>query len=960
MVIAELTRYASLIAGIVRDSRKPGAGVRRNVFVATMQQLESDLDDLRRTADLGDAAHSVMETASALNHAQANPESMATFLRPAQVSIATAIKQYRRQHSAGQSLKSTAIKTNQHVTLPDGKRAVVTGVALGSDGEPLVRVKAVKAIDWRSTLLALQPIVQGAIAAAQRGVFTSKEERIFTRASAMLKRASVGVGAGIPKEAANFARTAQQASDSAKRYGQLASLPDDQHKPGEKETCLRTYAHTASAVMTYLKEAINAIPATRTVTKSADVNGGRYVLKNFIPQLKRIAFSGHNKLLKSPQNQHLAEQVQGELKNIINLISQVRGFIELDLAAYRQLRAEVSEFMNTQDFAESAQYVGRYVQKLEKDLKQALAHSAKSADVIVLAAREVRAVKATPEQQAINEKYDRARNTLMNVYKKAYTQVLGMIRAQGNVKRAVYEQLESTLSTVSDEHRLVGDRSNNWRSTDPAGYAQVALFNYKKPDVRLAALNNCLGDLKINIVKLASFDKILPGVERRQRPFGASSVSAKAANLRSAEFDTANALAALHSARGAALDRDLQGTMSTLSVAKGYLQSLLANLQGVPDASVLRLVRNHIGTVSGLLALRRGDYSPERDILNVIKPMSDELARVMQYIKQQRKAEGKSVKAGYTEPIDEAWWKETLLAALDYSLAALGDANRGKIADALKNNVEANGKIRDCRNPRRMPEILPLMNQALRYTVAANVSLKNGDAKKAADESHDAASKITEAYQVFVKVAALPPWRRQSGKSVKADDFVALRPDMDFHEYGRTVYQYAKLIESDPNPTSRLNKLNRLRAKLKKLNIGILGGDLPYLAKIAANAKRELRGAPPAPRVTKAADYEDTATLQSYVAQTITAIQRAYSAFNQSGQASIVGLRAPMLWIKLIAKELKDVDYGAPRYALERWHSVMKWGEMKITSKDPEWQRMLRVMQLCVDDMKFIQVKLGR
>lgn len=195
---------------------------------------------------------------------------------------------------------------------------------------------------------------------------------------------------------------------------------------------------------------------------------------------------------------------------------------------------------------------------------------------------------------------------------------------------------------------------------------------------------------------------------------------------------------------------------------------------------------------------------------------------------------------------------------------------------------------------------------------------------------------------------------------VKADDFVALRPDMDFHEYGRTVYQYAKLIESDPNPTSRLNKLNRLRAKLKKLNIGILGGDLPYLAKIAANAKRELRGAPPAPRVTKAADYEDTATLQSYVAQTITAIQRAYSAFNQSGQASIVGLRAPMLWIKLIAKELKDVDYGAPRYALERWHSVMKWGEMKITSKDPEWQRMLRVMQLCVDDMKFIQVKLGR
>jgi hypothetical protein len=394
MVIAELTRYASLIAGIVRDSRKPGAGVRRNVFVATMQQLESDLDDLRRTADLGDAAHSVMETASALNHAQANPESMATFLRPAQVSIATAIKQYRRQHSAGQSLKSTAIKTSQHVTLPDGKRAVVTGVALGSDGEPLVRVKAVKAIDWRSTLLALQPIVQGAIAAAQRGVFTSKEERIFTRASAMLKRASVGVGAGIPKEAANFARTAQQASDSAKRYGQLASLPDDQHKPGEKEAWLRTYAHTASAVMTYLKEAINAIPATRTVTKSADVNGGRYVLKNFIPQLKRIAFSGHNKLLKSPQNQHLAEQVQGELKNIINLISQVRGFIELDLAAYRQLRAEVSEFMNTQDFAESAQYVGRYVQKLEKDLKQALTHSAKSADVIVLAARDVTPVKA--------------------------------------------------------------------------------------------------------------------------------------------------------------------------------------------------------------------------------------------------------------------------------------------------------------------------------------------------------------------------------------------------------------------------------------------------------------------------------------------------------------------------------------------------------------------------------------
>lgn len=49
--------------------------------------------------------------------------------------------------TAEQNRPLKAIKTSQRVVLPDGSEGVVTGVALGSDGEPLVRVRAVKATD---------------------------------------------------------------------------------------------------------------------------------------------------------------------------------------------------------------------------------------------------------------------------------------------------------------------------------------------------------------------------------------------------------------------------------------------------------------------------------------------------------------------------------------------------------------------------------------------------------------------------------------------------------------------------------------------------------------------------------------------------------------------------------------------------------------------------------------------
>lgn len=254
------------------------------------------------------------------------------------------------------------------------------------------RNRSTKAINWRSTLQALVPLVATAIASAKQGVFTAKEERILKSASAMLKRAAAGVGAGLPKEAAEFARTAQQAADGAARYGKLAALPDELHKPGEKETWLRTYAHQAGAVMTYLKEAINAIPATtRSVKATVDrllpeKIGAVHSAVNeaFIDQQRAMSMGRDN------LNQTTA-MVNNQLRKAIGLINnlpdspidtakwalQINHIMGMQYAAARPRLSAISDLLG--DIGRGQIMAWRLLGKI------------KSADVIVLAASEVKA-----------------------------------------------------------------------------------------------------------------------------------------------------------------------------------------------------------------------------------------------------------------------------------------------------------------------------------------------------------------------------------------------------------------------------------------------------------------------------------------------------------------------------------------------------------------------------------------